>query len=71
MNAVVPGFTRKDPSGHSAVAPGDRDVAASVTPTGRLAEPDDIAAAIAFLLSREARQITGELLHVDGGLRLP
>ena len=36
-------------------------------PMGRLGEPDEIAAAIAFLLSGEASYITGQLLHVCGG----
>jgi 3-oxoacyl-[acyl-carrier protein] reductase len=34
---------------------------------GRLAEPDDIAAAVAFLVSDDARHITGQLLSVSGG----
>jgi 3-oxoacyl-[acyl-carrier protein] reductase len=33
--------------------------------------PDDIAATISFLLSRDARHITGQILRVDGGLSLP
>ncbi len=35
---------------------------------GRLARPEEIAAAIAFLLSDEASYITGTTIHVDGGL---
>ena len=39
----------------------------ATTLLGRLAEPDDIAAAIAFLVSDDARHITGQLLSVSGG----
>ncbi|MCQ4437414.1 SDR family oxidoreductase, partial [Clostridioides difficile] len=42
--------------------------AEQATPLGRIAEPDDVAALIAFLLSDAARQITGPVVHVDGGL---
>lgn len=38
------------------------------TPMGRLAEPEDIAAAAVFLASDAARLISGEIVHVDGGL---
>jgi 3-oxoacyl-[acyl-carrier protein] reductase len=38
------------------------------TPLGRLAQPEEIAAAIAFLLSDEAAYINGAVLEVDGGL---
>ncbi|WP_269932652.1 SDR family NAD(P)-dependent oxidoreductase [Aminobacter sp. HY435] len=71
VNCVVPGFTRKDPTGHFAATTSALEKAVAVTPTGRLTEPADVAAAILFLLSREARQITGQSLHVDGGLTLP
>jgi 3-oxoacyl-[acyl-carrier protein] reductase len=71
VNIVVPGFTRKDQGIHAA-APSEALIrAAAITPTGRLTEPLDIAAAIAFLLSDDAAQITGQTIHVDGGLLLP
>jgi 3-oxoacyl-[acyl-carrier protein] reductase len=69
VNCVAPGFTRKD-GGHAALAPAAWEAAARATPSGRIAEPDDIAAAIGFLLSRDARHITGQILRVDGGLSL-
>jgi NAD(P)-dependent dehydrogenase (short-subunit alcohol dehydrogenase family) len=41
-------------------------------PLGRVGDPEaDIAPAVAFLCSDDARFITGELLHVDGGQHLP
>ena len=69
VNCVAPGYTRKS-GGHSALPPGAWEAAATATPANRIAEPDDVAAAVAFLLSREARHITGQILRVDGGLSL-
>lgn len=69
LNCVAPGYTRKD-SGHSAIDPQAWVRAAQATPLGRLAEPDDIAAMAVFLLGPKARHITGQVIHVDGGLTL-
>lgn len=69
VNAVVPGYTRKD-GGHSALAPDAWQAAAARTPLGRIAEPDDIASLIAYLLSPAARHMTGQFIAVDGGLSL-
>lgn len=69
VNCVAPGFTRKD-GGHAALSAAAWEAAAEATPAGRIADPADIAAAIAFLLSREARHVTGQVIRVDGGLSL-
>lgn len=68
VNAVAPGPTQTDlfrqnnPPG----SPGEARYLAMV-PLGRLADPDEIAAAIAYLASDAAGYITGQVLHVDGG----
>ena len=69
VNAVVPGYTRKD-GGHTALNPQAWAAAAAATPLGRIAEPGDIAALIACLLSPAARHVTGQSIAVDGGLSL-
>ncbi|MGJ5179616.1 SDR family NAD(P)-dependent oxidoreductase [Bradyrhizobium oligotrophicum] len=69
-NVVVPGYTRKDEGRLGSLDPAAWQRAAQANPQARLAEPDDIAAAVGFLLSREAGHITGAVLPVDGGLTL-
>jgi 3-oxoacyl-[acyl-carrier protein] reductase len=69
VNCVAPGYTRKD-RGPSAANASVWERAAAATPLGHVAEPADVAALIAFLLSDEARHITGQVIHIDGGLTL-
>ena len=65
-NAVAPGKILTGKSGR-AVDPDLIDYSERRTPMPRLGRPDDVAAAVAFLGSDDARYITGENLMVDGG----
>lgn len=52
--------------------PGFAEMSASMRPLGRCGEPEaDIGPAVVFLASEMSRYITGETIHVDGGLHLP
>lgn len=66
VNAVCPGLTKTQGT-RDIWAPDDGAAAGRRQLLGRLTEADDVAAAVAFLLSDEARSITGVLLDVDGG----
>ena len=65
-NAVAPGFIQTDMTENL----GDNNPLLNSIPLGRMGKPEDIAAAVAFLASDSAADITGEVLKVDGGLAI-
>ena len=66
VNGVAPGFIKTD---MTSVLPEKvvADMEAGI-PLARLGEPEDIAKAVLFLVSDDAAYITGQTLHVDGGM---
>ena len=70
MNAVAPGYVRKDHPRQGSMTEQEWEQVIARVPLGRLATPDDIAAPIVFLLSPASAYITGQVLHVDGGMTL-
>jgi NAD(P)-dependent dehydrogenase (short-subunit alcohol dehydrogenase family) len=72
VNAVCPGFTRtrlvqQSIDRHDDPAAAERAMTAAVA-LARIAEPEEVAAAVRFLLGPDASFVTGETLVVDGGL---
>ncbi|MGH8264581.1 MAG: 3-oxoacyl-ACP reductase FabG [Steroidobacteraceae bacterium] len=66
VNVVAPGFIDTDMT--RALDEGQRATLAQQIPMARLGVPGDIASAVAFLVSAEAGYITGQTLHVNGGM---
>jgi 3-oxoacyl-[acyl-carrier protein] reductase len=69
VNVVAPGFIDTDMT--RALPEEQRTALLSGIALGQLGEPDDIAEAVAFLASPAAKYITGETLHVNGGMYMP
>ena len=70
VNGVVPGGTAT-PMGKQVMPTPEREAQAiAAHPIGRLAEPEEIASAIAWLLSPESSYVLGEMLTVDGGVMM-
>jgi 3-oxoacyl-[acyl-carrier protein] reductase len=66
VNMVAPGATETPMT--DVLSEGDRDRIAGMSLLGRLSHPEEIASAIAFLLAPEVGTITGQILHVNGGV---
>jgi 3-oxoacyl-[acyl-carrier protein] reductase len=69
VNAVAPGAVETDMSSFIKSESG-RNFVLGMQALKRLAQPDDIGGVVAFLASNDARWITGDIIHVDGGSKL-
>jgi 3-oxoacyl-[acyl-carrier protein] reductase len=63
VNAVAPGFIKSDMTKDL-----DEESLKKQVPLGRFGEPDEVAALVAFLASKESSYITGETISINGGL---
>jgi len=70
VNAIAPGLTD---TAQPRYGNNEEELAAmaSAVPLGRMAQPDDIAAVAVFLASDDARHVTGQTVHVNGGSYMP
>ena len=68
VNVVAPGYVETDMTAELSEAA--REAMLGAVPLGRPATPSDVAGAVLFLASPAAAYITGQVLHVDGGLAM-
>jgi 3-oxoacyl-[acyl-carrier protein] reductase len=68
VNAIAPGFIETAMT--AALNDKQKDAILSRVPAGRLGSPDDIAAAALYLASLEGAYVTGQTLHVNGGMAM-
>lgn len=66
VNAIAPGFIETDMT--DVLPEKVKEASVAQIPLGRFGKPEQVAAAAAFLASEEAGYITGQVLHVDGGM---
>jgi 3-oxoacyl-[acyl-carrier protein] reductase len=66
VNCVAPGFIDTDMT--RALPEASRAALLAQIPLGRLGEPQDVAAAVAYLASAGGGYVTGAVLHVNGGM---
>jgi len=68
VNCVVPGLIRKDRGTRDGLQDDSMRALEERIPLGRVGEPEEVAAAVAFLASPDASYLTGQCLHANGGL---
>ena len=66
VNAVAPGLIETDMT--ASLPDKAKEAMVSQIPLGRAGKPEDIAAAVAFLVSDQASYITGQVIHISGGM---
>ena len=66
VNCIAPGFIASPMT--AALNDKQRETILGTIPAGRLGHPHDVAAAVTYLASREAGYVTGQTLHVNGGM---
>jgi 3-oxoacyl-[acyl-carrier protein] reductase len=66
VNAVAPGFIETDMT--AVLSQNVKDAFMAQIPLGRAGQPEDVAASVAFLASESASYMTGQVLHVSGGM---
>ncbi len=66
VNAVAPGFIETDMT--ASIPDAQRDKLLGSVPLGRLGSPEEIAAVVLFLVSPGASYVTGQTIHVNGGM---
>lgn len=68
VNCIAPGFITTAMT--DVLSDGQRQKLLAAIPAGRMGEPSDIAATVVFLASNEASYITGQTIHVNGGMAM-
>ncbi|GGG24093.1 beta-ketoacyl-ACP reductase [Caldovatus sediminis] len=68
VNVVAPGFVKTAMT--DALGEAQRAALLARIPTGRMGAPEDVAAAVVYLASEEAAWVTGQTLHVNGGMAM-
>jgi 3-oxoacyl-[acyl-carrier protein] reductase len=68
VNTIAPGLIETAMT--DVLADKQKDAILALVPAGRLGSPDDVAAAAVYLASHEAAYVTGQTLHVNGGMAM-
>jgi 3-oxoacyl-[acyl-carrier protein] reductase len=66
VNAIAPGFIETDMT--AALPDNVKETMLAQIPLGRSGKPEDVAAVVVFLVSESAAYITGQVIHVSGGM---